>query len=126
MEVGPDLLLYMAEALLLGFLIGLVAARSKDQNKEYSPQDDKTCLPPAPGLEKAVAARFYRELDKATKSGRIKVALVSDECPQGYVAYDFVRGNWVCVETDGTVHPLGEQAIGEHVFFEEEESEGDR
>ena len=77
-------------------------------------------LATALGIEKALAARFYRELSKAVKSGRIRIALVSDECPNGYVAYDFPRESWVCVEKDGTSYPLGERPAPELLEFESE------
>jgi len=49
------------------------------------------------GLDKALAAKFYRSLRKALASGEVKVALAREDC-DGYITYDFVRESWICVE----------------------------
>jgi len=50
----------------------------------------------------------------------VRIALVSDMCPNGYVAYDFTRESWVCVEKDGSSYPLGGKRAEEIVELEDE------
>ena len=69
--------------------------------------------------DKALAQLFYHEFRKALNEGRIRPALVSDECPQGTIAYDFARQDWICVEKDGATHPLGQPPAGEQLEIED-------
>jgi hypothetical protein len=130
--VNMDLLIYLAEAGLIGFLPGLILGRvsapkkEKEQEREGRGEPETSNEPveweKALGLDKALTARFYRDLHRAIKNGRVRVSLISEECPNGYVTYDFARQEWLCVERDGSSYPLGGRPAGE-LFIEESEGE---
>jgi len=140
--IGIDVntLFYLVEAGLIGLLGGVILGRRtrpRSEEKAAEPGQEAqgvekpgkpyVFLEEAIGLDKAMAHKFYVELRKAIREKKVRVALVSDSCPKGRIAYDFVRETWICVEKDGTSYPLGEKPAPELLtFYDEglEEGEG--
>lgn len=97
--------------------------RETREQETQEKEKEQVSLEEALGLDRAVAARFYRELRKAMRSGRVRVALVSDEC-DGTVVYDFAREEWLCTARDGTAYRLGGRPLPEQVVVEDVEEGG--
>jgi len=91
----------------------------KRREQEGGEREKTTRLLLELGIDAVMARAFHRELKRALEQGRVRPALVSDECPQGRVVYDFARGGWTCIEPDGTARPLGSRPAGERLEVEE-------
>ena len=131
MEVDVNTLFYLVEAGLIGLLLGIIAGRraakpskSENEGNEGEARSDKprklVSLEEIVGVDTALAVEFYRNLKKAIKEKKIRIALVSELCPRGRIAYDFAVNKWVCIEKDGSVYPLGEKPSGETIIEEED------
>jgi len=97
----------------------------KQETGEGGERDRTSELLLAVGIDRAMARLFYKRLREAIDAGKVRPALVSDECPGGTVAFDFARQSWVCVEKDGSTHPLGQPPAGERLELEDYEVGGD-
>ena len=137
MNIDVNLVFYLVEAGLIGLLGGLILGRrhgkkiesekTEERQEVEKPGKPYVFLEEVVGLDKAMAHKFYVELRKAIKEKKVRIALISDLCPKGRIAYDFVRETWICVEKDGTSYPLGEKPAPELLtFYDEglEEGEG--
>jgi len=121
LQVGGLALELVLGLVILLLLVLLIRERYKHPALSGEPVQPRPRQPPtqALGIDRALANLFYRELSKAIREGRVRPALVSDECPGGSVAFDFARQDWVCVERDGATHALGQPPAGERLEIED-------
>lgn len=131
MVVVPDWAIYAGYTGLLGFILGWIIARLRTTTIKQPQGEDKDMerrehakIDNVIGLDKALAAKFYRSLRKSLASGEVNIGLISEKCPDGYVAYDFVREDWICVEKNGSSHRLGGEPVEDLVEIEELDEEG--
>ncbi len=130
LQVGGLALELILGLVILALLILLIRERYRGERVERNSMRPVQPQKPAQaqvmlGIDRALAQLFYRDLRKALEEGKIRPALVSDECPGGTVAFDFARQDWVCVEKDGATHPLGAEPAGEQLELEDLEGISD-
>ena len=128
MNIDVNLVFYLVEALLIGLLLGIIIGRRRSREKQVELEEKREVEKPGTpvsleeviSVDKALAVEFYRNLKKAIKEKKIRIALVSELCPKGRIAYDFAIGKWICVEKDGTSYPLGENPVTETIEYEDD------
>lgn len=118
---------YLVIGLLAGVALGLAFKKPREKEEKIKAKQEVEkpgrpdyFLEEVISVDKALAARFYRDLRKAIRENKVRVSLTSELCSKGRVAYDFAVGKWVCIEKDGTTYPLGEKPNGETVIEEED------
>ena len=73
------------------------------------------------GLDRVLVKELSSIVDEELRSGRVRLALYSSDCP-GRIVVDIPARQLMCIDTSGRAWPLEGEAVGEEVEVEEREN----